>query len=712
MRKSLCILLLLCAGKALQAQTRPPYIYTIKADSVLITNSCDTAELIIENHTQNVPGFLFNKGRGRTEFRRVLQKINDTLFTIGIDTLKLPYAWVQGGNTWGTTGKFGTLDSNHIDFYTNNTQRARLTSTGNLLIGTTNDYGYNLSVNGATYSKYFTNSTTPLGISTSGALRLQWGGAEGSYIDFYNSHTDNARRGNISSPSDYRPLVFFDHLGLSTSGTPFLAVGSEGPINGNTKLSVIAPRTSTMDLFGVARADTNNSYIPQYGYPLLYSLMVKASGNTLIGNNNTDNGSQLQVNGSSYFNGTQQVTGTTALANNGAHYSFFPTVSSTGSDWSYFFGQLITPTLNFTGNNQQGYGVTIAPAFNSNGYQQQTDGISCALNVRSNWGGIRIDQSASLPGNTGQPLFISQGGTANKELIRNYRNYNSTTLPFIYNADNRPPDNRGSVIPALRSTISNINAGGGISFTMDRFYYGTEASIEMKYETSPRQDTGATINTSIGFYTRDMGSYVAPLYLKGSNVGIGTTTPTAQLQVAGSLRFSTLTNDNTLTRVLVSDVNGNLYYRDASSLALNDVHNSDLAINGTLSAQKMRITQTGPWPDYVFSNQYKLPTLLQLEQYIKQNNHLPDVPSATEVEKKGIDVGENQAALLRKIEELTLYAIDQEKKFEKQNEKIADQEKMLEKQNEKIADQEKQLKKQNEEMNEIKNQLKMLMQKN
>ena len=123
MKKLLFLLALVCIEKAIQAQTRPPYIYTIKADSVLITNSCDTAELILENHTQNVPGFLFNKGRGRTEFRRVLQKINDTLFTIGVDTLKLPYAWVQGGNAWGTTGIFGTRDNNHIDFYTNNTTK-------------------------------------------------------------------------------------------------------------------------------------------------------------------------------------------------------------------------------------------------------------------------------------------------------------------------------------------------------------------------------------------------------------------------------------------------------------------------------------------------------------------------------------------------------------------------------------------------------------
>ena len=130
MKRFLFFLVLVCTVQASFAQ----YIYTIKADSVKITNSCDTAELIIENHTQTVPGFLFNKGRGRTEFRKVLQRISDTLVTIGPDSLRIPYAWIQGGNRWNTTGVFGTLDNNQIDFYTNNTKQGRWTNTRNVLL--------------------------------------------------------------------------------------------------------------------------------------------------------------------------------------------------------------------------------------------------------------------------------------------------------------------------------------------------------------------------------------------------------------------------------------------------------------------------------------------------------------------------------------------------------------------------------------------------
>jgi hypothetical protein len=89
------LLILIGMGQATFAQ----YVYTIRADSVKITNSCDTAELIIENHTQTVPGFLYNKGRGRTEFRRGAVKINESAYLIGADTLYIPHVNANNGTS-------------------------------------------------------------------------------------------------------------------------------------------------------------------------------------------------------------------------------------------------------------------------------------------------------------------------------------------------------------------------------------------------------------------------------------------------------------------------------------------------------------------------------------------------------------------------------------------------------------------------------------
>jgi hypothetical protein len=70
------------------------------------------------------------------------------------------------------------------------------------------------------------------------------------------------------------------------------------------------------------------------------------------------------------------------------------------------------------------------------------------------------------------------------------------------------------------------------------------------------------------------------------------------------------------------------------------------------------------WADYVFEKEYQLLSLKEVEAYIQINKHLPGVPSAKEVETNGLDVGNNQAILLKKIEELTLYLIEQNKKGE------------------------------------------------
>jgi len=148
MKHLLVLQLTLALVTTLSAQTKQ--VYTITADSTKLTG-CDSNELIIENHTQNVPGFLYNTGKGRTAFKRPLTKISDTFYLVGADTLKLRYptAWVQGGNSFGKTGILGTLDNNHLDFYTNGSRQARLDSLGNLLlVGSSSRDTYKLDVNG------------------------------------------------------------------------------------------------------------------------------------------------------------------------------------------------------------------------------------------------------------------------------------------------------------------------------------------------------------------------------------------------------------------------------------------------------------------------------------------------------------------------------------------------------------------------------------
>ncbi len=85
-----------------------------------------------------------------------------------------------------------------------------------------------------------------------------------------------------------------------------------------------------------------------------------------------------------------------------------------------------------------------------------------------------------------------------------------------------------------------------------------------------------------------------------------------------------------------------------------------LAVNGSVRAKEV-IVDTG-WADFVFEDEYPLMPLAEVAQHIAENGHLPDIPSAQEVEANGVSVGDMQAKLLQKVEELTLYVIDLEQK--------------------------------------------------
>jgi hypothetical protein len=88
--------------------------------------------------------------------------------------------------------------------------------------------------------------------------------------------------------------------------------------------------------------------------------------------------------------------------------------------------------------------------------------------------------------------------------------------------------------------------------------------------------------------------------------------------------------------------------------------------NGILSERyKCALASSSNWSDYVFDNKYKLMNLNDLGKYIKTNKHLPGVPTGDETFKNGIDLGEMDAKLLAKIEELTLYILEMEKQIEK-----------------------------------------------
>ena len=155
------------------------------------------------------------------------------------------------------------------------------------------------------------------------------------------------------------------------------------------------------------------------------------------------------------------------------------------------------------------------------------------------------------------------------------------------------------------------------------------------------------------------------------NLGIGQLTPYAYLWSSTGKLF--IGDDNSPSMIISGMSNGSV------GIGTLDTKGYKLAVNGDAIFTRVKVKAYANWPDYVFKPGYNLPSLREVEQFILNNQHLPGIPSASQIEKEGLDIGNNQSLLLKKIEELTLYIIDQNKKMEEQGEKIRQLEKRISK---------------------------------
>ena len=114
--------------------------------------------------------------------------------------------------------------------------------------------------------------------------------------------------------------------------------------------------------------------------------------------------------------------------------------------------------------------------------------------------------------------------------------------------------------------------------------------------------------------------------------------------------------------ILRVDGNNSMYINSGGSIVMGNStvlpkSGYKLSVDGKVVCEEL-LVQLSPWPDYVFNDDYKLKSLLEVESFIQKNNHLPGIPAACEVETDGLNVGEMQKLMMEKIEELTLYLID------------------------------------------------------
>ncbi|CAN5272204.1 hypothetical protein BH09BAC3_BH09BAC3_35260 [soil metagenome] len=375
---------------------------------------------------------------------------------------------------------------------------------------------------------------------------------------------------------------------------------------------------------------------------------------------------------------------------------------SMGNTSDYHFGQVgdfsIKTNMN-PGSPTRGWtwgvvGAQPVAAINAEGHMQiagafKSQSLSLGSTPVNATGLFQLNYSSNTPF-TGALIKNSGTGNVSYAEISLFNNIDKLGQIFFSGSNYSANPNAGP------STMGIYSGGaGGISFISDDI----QAPIKFATANTTRMTIDAVGNVGIGanapigkFHIRTSGTSVNPvsfyepdlsLFLQNSNptngnlnvIAFGDASNYGVAHIGSILNHSThsgklffLTrpaNGVPAVRMLV-DETGNVGIGTSSP-------DQKLTVNGKIHATEVIVTATVPTPDYVFETSYVLPDLKDVKSYIDQNKHLPELPSAAEMEKNGINLSEMNMLLLKKIEELTLYLIQQNKQLEAQNQKINEQ---------------------------------------
>lgn len=290
---------------------------------------------------------------------------------------------------------------------------------------------------------------------------------------------------------------------------------------------------------------------------------------------------------------------------------------------------ITTPNKKFHVNGALGIGKFADPSTTAGISINYVDGGSGTTTFyHRRWGANIYFERSSSDGDRKQFYF---GGSGTQRMYI-YGDSNDVKIRFDAGGGHSFLNGSGNFGVGVTSPIEkldingnlNMRIGEGFKIIGDTHYFGTNLDGIIFQMEDTNSSNGATDGGFVfrGHTPTDGVSKEWMVVKSNGNVGIGTTTPDAKL-----------------------------------------------AVNGTIHTTEVKVDLNG-WPDYVFYKDYNLPTLQEVENHIKQNGHLQNIPSAKEVKEKGVFLGEMNAKLLQKIEELTLYAIAQEKKIAAQEKRL------------------------------------------
>jgi hypothetical protein len=335
-------------------------------------------------------------------------------------------------------------------------------------------------------------------------------------------------------------------------------------------------------------------------------------------------------------------------------------------------------------------------------------------NIWTKWSNANLVLSTGLAPNGQTPAFESSYGDAGmgKAAIELGAYENGGDIMFYGNAPSAvtagtvyTPTERMRIKANGNVGIGNINPNAKleISSTPNVTNFratGNNARLIVDYESGG--DNYYEANQHI--FRKFLGSEVMRIDGNNSNVGIGTASPDTKFHIKGDgnptlklegTNIPSIHFKSAFGQTLINNYNdgsfriNNEYNSAATHFVINAGGNIGmgtaniptgykLAVGGNIIAEKVKVKKrdaSGNWPDYVFAPSYKLPSLSEVESYVKQNSHLPEIPSAKEIEAEGQDLGDMNRLLLKKVEELTLYLIEKNKEIKTLKSKVEQLEK-------------------------------------
>jgi hypothetical protein len=706
-----------------------PSPYNMDPTEYTVTGAANYGTLAINGNYNTTDGAIFSNvvpdstGKIHLYLSTANGSTVATLSGLQIAAGSAPVFWSTRGNlaTAGDSSFLGTLDSNRLPFRTKNLERMSILPTGNIGIGTktptaqlhttgtvrlaglSNDSTQSdgrVLVSDTSGNLYYRNIGSAALTAGAGLSETAGGIALGDSIAGNGPHSFTSNRyqylnghqysigGSVNDPVNHPVFRMYDNGDLAAGTTTDTTVNTSN----QTGLRYYA-KSGYVEIGASDRIDTALSPIAYGIWPTSGIIINSDEPNTIKGKiMNTvfvadlsiiDSGIWMENNfiagEENHFSGATNTYIRSFLG--GYHNAWSASIDACVID-----GHLLTISkpLNSdmivcyqcTGADTSG-GSLVGGLYNQfGGYGQLVSGWGLVNRTPMGTvlGNYNVDFSSlnytgmrgvTAPGISGYPLFALGNASANSGAVH------SNAFTVLYNG--RTQINTSGFSNSL--TQANVTPQAALDIV------STNTGVLLPRLNSVQRNAIASGDLQNGLLLYNTDSSAFQYYNGSAWNSVGTGSGSSRWQFSGASIFDSADN------IAIGTSNPQGY---------------KLAVNGSAVFTRVVVKPRANWPDYVFKKGYVLPRLVELDRYIHIHHHLPGIGSEREIRQNGIDIGEQQGVLLKKVEELTLYLIRENQSLSDQNRRVADQARQIVAQGVQLEEDHARLEAQQKEIDELK----------